>query len=297
MPTRTPPVFFSAQIATARRFYLDLQPPDSTALAVVCGGCEHCAPDYAIHRAHFPYWAIEFVAQGRGRLHLGRKSWDLLPGALFAYGPGVSQRIISDDRAPLVKYFVDFTGRQAPALLEEYGPPPGGVCQTAAPSEVMEIFDALIRNGLRETPFTARISRVLLEHLALKIGETKVAYGAAATAAFATYQRCKHYLEEHWAALNTLADAARACHVAPAYLCRLFQRYDHQSPYQFLLHRKMQHAAARLQTTNDTIKQVADALGFSDPFHFSRVFKSVLGVSPSRFVQLSRSIPAATTTN
>jgi AraC-like DNA-binding protein len=50
----------------------------------------------------------------------------------------------------------------------------------------------------------------------------------------------------------------------------------------------MQQAAAQLQTSNDTIKQVADTLGFSDPFHFSRVFKSVLGVSPSRFAQLGR---------
>jgi AraC-like DNA-binding protein len=44
-------------------------------------------------------------------------------------------------------------------------------------------------------------------------------------------------------------------------------------------------AAERLQTNNATFKQLAAELGFSDPFHFSRVFKSVIGLSPSRFAQ------------
>ncbi|MHC4398993.1 MAG: hypothetical protein ACYTG0_04865 [Planctomycetota bacterium] len=50
----SPPEFFSPQIREARRFYLDLAPPPDTPLAVVCGGYESCAPDYAIHRSSFP---------------------------------------------------------------------------------------------------------------------------------------------------------------------------------------------------------------------------------------------------
>jgi AraC-like DNA-binding protein len=285
MPARAQPAFFSAQISAARRFYLELQPAAARGLAVVCGGREHCAADYEIHRRDFPYWSIEFVAQGKGRLKLGRNFHALMAGALYAYGPGVSHDIVSDPQDRLVKYFVDFTGKRARALLEEFGPPPGGLVQTAAPSEIMEIFDSLIRNGLRETPFTQRLAVVLLEQLALKIGESSVVYGATSTIAFATYQRCKQHIENHWRRLRSLEQIARECHAAPAHLCRLFQRFDHQSPYQCLLRLKMQHAAARLQTTNATIKQVADELGFSDPFHFSRVFKAVLGVPPSRFAQ------------
>lgn len=292
MPARAQPDFFSAQIAAARRFYLELPPPAARGLAVVCGGCEHCAADYEIHRRDFPYWSIEFVAQGRGWLKLGRQSHDLMAGALYAYGPGVSQDIVSDPRDRLVKYFVDFTGRQARALLTESGLPPGGIAQTSAPGEIMEIFDSLIRNGLRETPFTLRLSALLLEQLAVKIAETSVPYGAASTAAFATYQRCRHYLETHWQRLRSLEQIARECHVAAAHLCRLFQRFDHQSPYQCLLRLKMQHAAARLQTSDATIKQIADELGFGDPFHFSRVFKAVLGVSPARLASVARREPA-----
>jgi AraC-like DNA-binding protein len=74
--------------------------------------------------------------------------------------------------------------------------------------------------------------------------------------------------------------------VDAAYLCRLFRRYDHQTPYQFLLRLKMNLAAERLQNPGVLVKQVAAELGFHDPFHFSRAFKSILGLSPEAFRRL-----------
>jgi AraC-like DNA-binding protein len=68
-----------------------------------------------------------------------------------------------------------------------------------------------------------------------------------------------------------------------AYLCRLFRRYDHQSPYQYLLRLKMNHAAGRLKQPDALVKQVAEETGFADQFHFSRVFTSVFGLSPAAF--------------
>ena len=109
--SKTPPTFFSPQVLEARRFYLDLAPPASKPLAVVCGGCECCAPDYAIHRSTFPYYSIELVVRGRGALRLGGQESSLCPGAVFSYGPGVAQDITTETADPLVKYFVDFTGR------------------------------------------------------------------------------------------------------------------------------------------------------------------------------------------
>jgi AraC-like DNA-binding protein len=48
----------------------------------------------------------------------------------------------------------------------------------------------------------------------------------------------------------------------------------------------MNLAAERLRDPGSLVKQVAAALGFSDPFHFSRAFKSVFGLSPEAFRRL-----------
>jgi hypothetical protein len=113
-PAKTPPTFFSPQVLEARRFYLDLAPASSKPLAVVCGGWERCAPDYAIHRPTFPYYSIEFVVRGKGTLSLAGRDFAVLPGVVFSYGPGIAQKITTDAADPLVKYFVDFTGRRRP---------------------------------------------------------------------------------------------------------------------------------------------------------------------------------------
>jgi len=280
------PEFFSIQIAEARRFCLDLDPPEDARLAVVCGGNELCAPDYVVRRATFPYWGLEFVAQGHGRLTLAGRTHELMAGTVFSYGPGIPQEMIPGERGNLVKYFVDFTGREARTLLERHGPAPGSVIQTSAPNEVLGLFDNLIREGLSGTPLSPQIAAVILEHMILKVAETAIPAGAADTAAFSSYRRCQRYIEEHWQDLASLEQAAQQCHVDPAYLCRLFRRFDHQSPYQLLLRLKMTRGAEMLLTPGASVKQVAEDLGFADAFHFSRSFKKLMGLPPAQFARL-----------
>jgi transcriptional regulator GlxA family with amidase domain len=66
----------------------------------------------------------------------------------------------------------------------------------------------------------------------------------------------------------------------------LFRRYDHESPYQYLLRLKMNYAAERLQQTGVLVKQIAEEAGFADAFHFSRVFRKTLGLAPKDFKRL-----------
>jgi AraC-like DNA-binding protein len=74
--------------------------------------------------------------------------------------------------------------------------------------------------------------------------------------------------------------------VDTAYVCRLFRRFDHQSPYRFLMRLKMNAAAGQLAQPGALVKNVAAELGFTNPFHFSRVFKSVFAVPPDAFRKL-----------
>jgi AraC-like DNA-binding protein len=285
-PVTGPPEFFSSHVVEARRFYLNLAPPRKTPLAVVCGGREHCTPDYEIHRSTFPYYSIEFVAQGRGTVKLKGKEHRLQSGKLFCYGPGIRQDIATDPAEPLVKYFVDFTGENALPLLAACGLKPGQTLQIMAPGDLQAVFDELIHNGLRATRYSSEICGKLLECLSLKAAELSVPVEGAESPAFLTYQKCRQYIQQHFERLRTLEQIARECHVNGAYLCRLFRRFDHQSPYRYLLRLKMNLAAERLHQPGALIKQVAEQTGFSDPFHFSRAFKSVFGLSPDAFRKL-----------
>jgi AraC-like DNA-binding protein len=126
----------------------------------------------------------------------------------------------------------------------------------------------------------------LLECLALRIAGASGAGEGHETLAFSSFEQCRQYIERNWLRLVSLRQIADECHVSSAYLCRLFRRYDNQSPYQHLLRLKMNFAADRLRQTGVLVKQVAEEVGFNDPYHFSRVFRSTLGLSPAAFRRL-----------
>jgi AraC-like DNA-binding protein/quercetin dioxygenase-like cupin family protein len=280
---QTTPEFFSDDVAEARRFYLDLNPPKNQPLVVVCGGLEHCTPDYAIHRDTFPFYSIEYVARGSGEVKLKGRAYSLQPGCLFSYGPGTPHHIIGNSADPLVKYFVDFAGTQATNLLRPCGLSPGRASEVFPANALQPLFDELIQAGLQVRRESAVLCAKMMECLALRIAGAREPLEGAETHAFATYQQCRRHIEQHSLRLRTLEQIAGECHVNNAYLCRLFRRYDNQSPYQYLLRLKMNYSAERLQQPGALVKQVAEESGFADPFHFSRVFTSVFGLSPTAF--------------
>lgn len=282
VPVR-PPEFISQQVSAARRFYLNLKPRPGRGLTVVCGGWEECAPNYRIERDGFPYLALELVAAGRGEVRLGGQTHPLGPGSVFTYGPGVPHAIRTSAEAPLGKYFVNFVGEAARALLRARQLAPGGVATLGALAEARVAFDALIRLGQRLDAHTPRAAALQLELLLIALGRATQPASPSERLARATFERCRAHLEADFLRLHTVEAAAAACHVNASYLSRLFRRFHGDTPYHYLQQLQMQWAAERLHAADRLVQEVADELGI-DPFQFSRVFKRVHGVSPSAFL-------------
>lgn len=280
------PNFFSAQVSQARRFYLNLKPSSKTKLAVVCGGVEHCVAEYKISRRTFPFFSVEYVIQGTGRLKLQQTQQALQPGSVFSYGPGIPHEITTDREQPMIKYFVDFAGTEADKMLATSRLQPGTISSVFPPAEIQPLFDEIIRNGRRGMPGAPEVCRRLLQGLVVKVRDARAPLPGQDTLAFTTYLQCREHIQRNFAQLRSVEQIARECHLDDTYLCRLFQRYDHQSPYRLLIRLKMNHAAERLQLPGALVKQVAEEAGFANQFHFSRVFKSVFGLSPRAMSQM-----------
>ena len=278
-----PPSFVSRQVRQARRFYLNLNPPPGPKLTVVCGGWEHCSPDFRVDRADFPFLCVEFVAGGKGTVTLGGKERLLQRGSVFSYGPGCPHRIASDPDEPLLKYFLDFSGREGMALLRAAGLGPGDCRIAGEAEEVEEAFEQILASGRRSGPQAERILALKAEIL-LRTLAGSVAAGVGREQSYQTFLKCRDCIETRFLEFATAAEVAAACHVHPAYLSRLFALHGHESPYHTLLRHRMRHAAALLDGGGRIVREVADELGL-DPFHFSRVFKRVHGVSPAEFLK------------
>jgi AraC-like DNA-binding protein len=234
-------------------------------------------------RETFRYHCIEYIAQGKGELHLGDMSYELKAGIVFSYGPGIPHVVRSDSREPLIKYFVDFSGVRASALLKDSGLPMGSVAQLFPVHCLISLFDELIQVGLDRSANCEKFCSKLLECIELRLSTATIPAVEVNSRAFNAFLRCRSLIERDFVRLRTLEQIASECGMDGAYACRLFQKFGRESPYHCLLRLKINKAIQDLQTPGALVKDVAAAVGFRDPSHFSRLFHKSLGAWPSDF--------------
>lgn len=91
------------------------------------------------------------------------------------------------------------------------------------------------------------------------------------------------YLRENYSRQIDFAAVAEAQAVSAPYLSRLFHEYAGVSPSRYLTGYRMEQAKKLLRDSRLSIGEIAERVGYPDPFHFSKTFKNTIGVSPSQF--------------
>jgi AraC-like DNA-binding protein len=276
------PSFIAGQIQDYRYFFLNLSPPQRE-LTVVCGGWERCAPSYRIDRADFAFYGLEYVAKGNGFLTVDGIKNKLMPGSVFAYKPFTAHTISTSPDDPLVKYFIDFSGRDAPRIIGQKVLGMRGVAYLPHPQPIHDLYEQMLETGLKGGVLAPSLCSLLLKLLSLRIEENASAPSEAHSRARQSFERCRGTLQEHFRSIHSVSELARLTHFDPAYLSRLFYRFVGESPHEMLTRLKMNEAAEHLVGGRYTVKEVAAQVGFSDSYHFSRVFKKHHGNPPSRF--------------
>lgn len=100
------------------------------------------------------------------------------------------------------------------------------------------------------------------------------------------FEKIEAYMKEH---LSEPMSAQKICSVfgiSQTYLSRLFRKYSRTSFSKRLAIFRVEKAQKIMEENKELfIKDVASMVGFSDQFYFSRIFRSVTGVSPAEYLR------------
>lgn len=88
----------------------------------------------------------------------------------------------------------------------------------------------------------------------------------------------------------SITDVARKFHVSPSYVSRIMKRRAQSSFVQYYTRLKIMEACRLMVDRSDMkVKEISDALSFSDQHYFSKVFKEYTGLSPTEYRERQQS--------
>ncbi|MGZ7031742.1 MAG: helix-turn-helix transcriptional regulator [Thermoanaerobaculia bacterium] len=87
----------------------------------------------------------------------------------------------------------------------------------------------------------------------------------------------------------TISELAAEAGVHPVHFARSFREHYGVAPAALVRRLRIRWAADRVRTTSDSLATIAAEAGFYDQPHFARVFRAIVGVSPSHFRALGQS--------
>jgi AraC family transcriptional regulator len=96
-------------------------------------------------------------------------------------------------------------------------------------------------------------------------------------------RRTIHFIQENLGQDMSLADLCAGVQMSKYHFCHLFKRSTGLSPHQYVKRERIQRARQLLAEHRLSLVEIANDLGFSDQSHFTRTFRTVVGVTPSQY--------------
>jgi AraC-like DNA-binding protein len=147
----------------------------------------------------------------------------------------------------------------------------------------MRILDMLYflhtKSAHHEYRLCIHLARMWLEFLSLL---PKMKAGAPPK----NYERIRTLISAihtHYQQPISIQDIANAAHISKTECLRCFQKYIHDTPYQYLMKYRLHRSTALLLSTDMTITDIASHVGFRSTSSYIRYFKLFYHITPYRY--------------
>ncbi len=230
----------------------------------------------------------EFVYVHAGTIRWSIEGFDeivLPPESLLHLPPGTRDSVLWDETSFSKHSYCHFSVEDADGLPDVVDWP----THIYAPAEglteqLMLQIVHLCHSGREDSPLTASAVHHLLMCFIFEEAETA---NVDALQLPEPVERAFGKVADLWSSgvymqvpVSELADASG---VTETHLSRLFQSSFDMSPAEAIRKIRMIRAAQYLSRSNLRVQEIASILGCDNPFHFSRSFRAVHGVSPKQY--------------
>lgn len=261
-------------------------------------GKRDCAPGwYWDHQTPFHDYDIFYVVSGKGTMTLGSERFDLQRKSCLIMRPGDLPKAVQDPNDRLTVLYLHFHVIGEDGLIPLFPFPrftaTGGAFQAEnILYQIMELLD--FPTPLQELEFDCLMKQFFIHLLRLHMAPQD--YGAGSVKQMQRIRQIMAYIREARGIGVNVEELADAVSMSPSYMSRLFKACTGITLKEFMAKTKVESARDLLLETRMSISQVAERMGYSDVYAFSKSFKRVYKVSPSQYLandRLSRLAPGS----
>ncbi|MFX3633842.1 MAG: helix-turn-helix domain-containing protein [Candidatus Pristimantibacillus sp.] len=232
-----------------------------------------------------------YCANGQGWIELdGERKVAMTAHSFFVIPAGTPHRYGADEDLPWSIYWFHFKGEDASAFINSFGLSSSALqIPLSSFMKFAELFEQcyeLLAAKTYSLPHHIQVAQSM-RHLISMIGlaasrprqeERRELY----------MEQAIQYMTEHLNAPITLPDLARHTGLSKQHLIHLFNEATGYPPIDYFLRLKMQRASQMLDLSEMSVKEIGSAVGLHDPYYFSRLFKKIMGCSPTEYRKIQK---------
>jgi len=223
--------------------------------------------------------------QGAGWCEMAGQRHAVRPGELLVIPPGASHAYGADEKKPWSIFWVHATGASMKLLLAELN------VSSERPTlflgqdpQVIALFEEVI--GVLEHGYAPYqllyASRTLTHLMGLMILHRQQKAQSDSEPRHKITQSIAH-MKRHLSQALRVSHLAAMVNLSSSHFSALFKRQTGYSPIDYFIRLRIHQACQLLDNTDMSVKEVAAAMGYDDPFYFSRIFKALNEISPTAY--------------
>ena len=250
-------------------------------------GWEHCAPAHSFGPSSRNYYLFHYVISGSGTLMANdskgiTQTYEIKSGQGFLIFPKQITTYIADTEDPWEYTWLEFDGlrvKEALDLTDLSLDNPIYNAKSKYLSESMLNEMLYIVQHPNETPFHLIGHLFLfLDYLTRSSKSTRIVQRSKMSDFY--IKEAINFIEQNFQNDISIEEIAEVCGINRSYLGKIFKKSVGKSPQEFLMNYRMVKATELLKLTDLSIADIGKAVSYEDQLHFSRAFKTVLGISP-----------------
>lgn len=236
--------------------------------------------NYSMKRDNYSNNVIEYISDGVGYIETNGEKIKVEKGDVYILKKGSSHYYYPDKNNPYTKYWMNFSSKMFLALLDssplkDVVKIPGVFCE--------DLFIELLNIG-EKSPYHDVVCFEIFDILVKIFLRLLKSFDTGFSNNIPDNIRHIKELIDH--SINTNISLVEICEklaVSHSYVITKFKEYFGITPYQYLMESKIRQATILLHNKDKTITEIALGLGFYDAYHFSKIFKKKMGVSPKQY--------------